>query len=388
MEKTGPKPERDEAPYGLEPLRAVPRLAFLAAALIGAGLLAAAAFLSGPALGLALLAAVALLDLAQAGLRPMLLRLLRTRWKGLLLAGLLAAALVPTGLWGLRRQLKATAVARASLAAEATVRETAGIARRGEIAVLGLGGRAPDPGRLPPKAAVYDGLRRLPASLLLEGLEARLVVAVDLAPHQQKQLELYFGAEPGSDAADPEEAWSLEGGFHKAMGSIRWSVAGAESPGQEAAFLGRSFLRVEAQPVPGLPDALAALSVPVPRPAVLTADTFLMYAIRQSAPSSLAGSVQLETDRGPLWRHGPLDQDGLPAGPWTDLGGRALGRWYLRRIPLSGLAGAVPRSVALNIALPEGKTPQAAVFDFDAVRLTQGPALEAKVSELRPMQVD
>jgi hypothetical protein len=383
------KPSLDDVPYGWAALRRVPREAVATAFLLGLLAVSAPFWLHEDhrLRNLLCLLGVVLVDFGLSGRRAAWLRALRTRlvpWLKWGLIGLgIAVGLGALGLgknFLLRRDEKLAARASAVLVGSAVVRETAGIARTQDLAVIPLAGAVPDLDRLPQAVAVYDGLRRLPASVLKQEGTAQVVVSLDIGAREERPLDLFFGAGFAPLDMDPEQNWDLSGAYRSALDSFSWSVEGARDPERVPPFFGDFSLRIQVDPTKELPRPYLWADLPVQAPKPISPSTQLLYAIRTEGSSTLRGMVQLNTDRGVFWATPEVDQEGRAADPLADPGDRATNRWFLRRVPLGKMAGARIRSVAIVVLDPAGTQapPQQAIIRFDAIRIVEGPTLEAE----------
>jgi hypothetical protein len=378
---TDPK-EGTDAAYGLAALRSVPAALFWLAALVGLAALASALRLDGATRGLAILLGVLLVDFAQEGLRPAALPLLRRHGRALL-AGLAVVAMLlvvarPIRLWLDRR----AALSGASPLGRLIVRETAGLDRNAELVVLPFSARLPadalqDAAAGAGDVAVYDGLARL-SSNLVEGEPGRLVVEVSIRAGETKQLEVYRTASAlAPDEPGPEAAWSADGAYTRQVQTLRFTARTAGARDAPAPFFGQSFLEVEVVPMPGMRPFVWA-ELPVPGPESLSQSSALLYALRTQRPSGLDATVQVRTSDGYLYQNSSTDQEGLSSVAAAELHARSSEGWYFRRIPLAQLAGARLEGVGLLILHPDGwPEPGPHVLHLDAIRLVEGPALEA-----------
>jgi hypothetical protein len=121
------------------------------------------------------------------------------------------------------------------------------------------------------------------------------------------------------------------------------------------------------------------VDLPVSGPSKLSQHSALLYALRTDRASGLDATVQLRTSAGYLYQNPSSDQDGLPSQGAAELLTRSSQRWYFRRVPVSQFAGADFQGVGLLVLHPGGwPEPGPQVLGLDAVRLVEGPPLDAR----------
>src|SRR5439155_12525713 len=106
------------------------------------------------------------------------------------------------------------------------------------------------------QVAAYDGLRRLPASLLSEAGRTAVVLGVGLGALEESRFELYFGAAPFPGELDPEKDWDLSRPYEEGVAASSIRPEGAAGAEHVPPFLGSVSLRLEVQPLAELPYIL------------------------------------------------------------------------------------------------------------------------------------
>ncbi len=393
--QTATKSSSEDAPYGLAHLEGLPRIIFLASLAVGLLLLWAMTIAQGPWRGAALIGAILFLDFAQEGLRSSfwsriksssLHRILRF-WP--LLAGAFLGLLAVMPLWrDLQLEWDKTALLeQATHEAAIEIPDTA--KRRGNRLVVapldgGIGQSvfSADAGRFERGMTVFSGAQLLPSSRIARESGAWLLTRIPGNILFNTPLEFYAGTFQGRPEDDPELGWNLDGAYRQAVHDLRWEVK-EETEKNPAAF-GRYYLHLEVDPDPDLATTFVWATLPISLPRLITADSHLVYAVRQSALSNLECGVQLSTSRGATWQ-----------APWADLLSdpkrpRAPEQWSLRSTDLSSFDGAAPQSLAIAIRYPEERQgigpPTPVKIDFDAIYLADGGLLRGNLTKLRPRQ--